>query len=95
LPRGKALGGSTVINCNFYVWGSKYDYDGWEQMGATGWGFDDVIEHFLSLEDCHLINISEKMRGDKGNVRLSFSHKTPLSKVHFGATNELGKKNCL
>lgn len=50
IPRGKGLGGSTLINGMIYVRGQKQDYDGWAQMGATGWGFEDVLPYFKKLE---------------------------------------------
>ncbi|MBC7668413.1 MAG: GMC family oxidoreductase N-terminal domain-containing protein [Gemmatimonadaceae bacterium] len=45
-PRGKVLGGSSSINAMLYVRGQRADYDGWRQMGAAGWGWDDVLPYF-------------------------------------------------
>jgi choline dehydrogenase-like flavoprotein len=30
--------------------GSPADYDGWRALGATGWGWEDVLPYFLKLE---------------------------------------------
>lgn len=51
VPRGKGLGGSSLINGMIFVRGQKQDYDGWAQAGATGWGFDDVLPYFKKFED--------------------------------------------
>jgi choline dehydrogenase-like flavoprotein len=51
VPRGKGLGGSTLINGMIYVRGQRQDYDGWAQRGCTGWGFDDVLPYFAKLEN--------------------------------------------
>ena len=50
-PRGKVLGGSSAINAMIYMRGQAADYDGWRQLGLTGWGWDDVLPYFLKHED--------------------------------------------
>lgn len=50
-PRGKCLGGSSVLNYMAYVRGSSKDYDTWEkEFGATGWGWKDVLPMFKKSE---------------------------------------------
>jgi choline dehydrogenase len=50
-PRGKILGGCSSINGMLYLRGQAADYDGWRQMGLTGWGWDDVLPYFIKSED--------------------------------------------
>ena len=50
-PRGKVLGGSSAINAMIYMRGQARDYDGWRQLGLTGWGWDDVLPFFKKHED--------------------------------------------
>jgi choline dehydrogenase-like flavoprotein len=50
-PRGKVLGGCSSINGMLYLRGQAADYDGWRQMGLTGWGWEDVLPYFLRSED--------------------------------------------
>lgn len=50
VPRGKGLGGSTLINGMIYVRGQSQDYDRWAQLGATGWGWADVEPVFRRIE---------------------------------------------
>lgn len=52
-PRGKVLGGCSSVNGMIYMRGQAADYDGWRQMGNTGWGWDDVLPYFLKSEDHH------------------------------------------
>jgi choline dehydrogenase-like flavoprotein len=50
-PRGRVLGGSSSINGMIYMRGQARDYDGWRQMGAVGWSWDDVLPFFKVGED--------------------------------------------
>lgn len=50
-PRGKVIGGCSSINGMIYMRGQSADYDGWQQMGNKGWGWDDVLPYFLKSED--------------------------------------------
>ncbi len=50
-PRGRILGGCSSINGMIYMRGQAADYDGWRQMGCTGWGWDDVLPLFKQHED--------------------------------------------
>jgi choline dehydrogenase len=49
-PRGKVLGGSSSINGLVYVRGNPLDFDGWEEAGAAGWGYRDVLPYFRRAE---------------------------------------------
>lgn len=50
-PRGKALGGSSVINGLLYIRGQAADFDDWaQQHGATGWGYQEVLPYFKRSE---------------------------------------------
>jgi choline dehydrogenase len=50
-PRGRVIGGSSAINAMIYMRGQAADYDAWRQMGLSGWGWDDVLPHFMKHED--------------------------------------------
>ncbi|MFB0614305.1 GMC family oxidoreductase [Aurantiacibacter poecillastricola] len=49
--KGRVLGGSSSINGLLYMRGQVEDYDGWRQMGCTGWSYDDVLPYFRRAED--------------------------------------------
>ncbi|MFT8675786.1 MAG: choline dehydrogenase [Acetobacter sp.] len=49
-PRGKGLGGSSSINGMVYVRGHALDFQEWEHMGATGWGYAQVLPYFRRAE---------------------------------------------
>lgn len=50
-PSGKTLGGSSVLNAQLYVRGSRKIFDRWAAEGAEGWSYKDVLPYFKKLED--------------------------------------------
>jgi len=49
-PRGKVIGGSSSINGLVYVRGHPLDFDRWEEQGARGWAYRDVLPYFRRAE---------------------------------------------
>jgi len=68
-PRGKVLGGSSSINGLLYVRGQAEDFDGWRQMGNTGWGWEDVLPYFRKSETWE--EMTGKDRGHDGPLHVS------------------------
>ena len=48
--RGKALGGTSIVNGMIYMRGISSDYDSWRQMGLEGWGYEDLLPYFKISE---------------------------------------------
>lgn len=50
-PRGRGLGGSSLINAMIYIRGQREDYDGWARNELChGWGWSDVLRCFKKAE---------------------------------------------
>ncbi len=78
IPRGKSLGGSSSMNAMLYVRGRPLDYALWEEQGAPGWGWDDVLPYFLRSED-NARGASE-FHGAGGELRVS-DQRSPRASV--------------
>ncbi len=52
VPVAKALGGGSAVNAMVYMRGQRADYDGWAaHLGQNaGWGYDEMLQHFVRLE---------------------------------------------
>ena len=51
-PRGKVLGGSSSINGLVYVRGNALDFEHWESLGASSWGYRDVLPYQTRRRPC-------------------------------------------
>lgn len=90
IPRGKGLGGSTLINGMIYVRGQPQDYDRWaNQEGAAGWGYDQVQPYFEKLEN---YASGGSGRGVNGPMHLEeVKERFPLSRAFLAAAQEDGQ----
>lgn len=94
-PRGKVLGGSSVLNYMIYVRGNKNDFDHWAEMGNPGWDYQSVLPYFLKSEDNrnpYLANTPYHATGGYLTVQEAPWH-TPLVAAFVEAGTELGYEN--
>lgn len=90
-PRGKVLGGSSSMNAMIYARGNKADYDGWESMGAEGWGYEDVLPYFKKSENYEGQDVDEGYHGFSGPMSVGkASYVTPIARALVDAGVELG-----
>ncbi|CAM3724412.1 GMC family oxidoreductase [Bordetella tumulicola] len=68
-PRGRVLGGSSSINGLIYIRGQHADYDDWARLGATGWGYREVLPIFKQSE-CYAGGEND-YHGEHGELHVS------------------------
>lgn len=89
IPRGKGLGGSTLINGMIYVRGQPGDYDHWDALGAHGWAWRDVAPYFIRVEHTA---VGGAERGRHGPMHITeVSERYPLADAMIDAATEDGQ----
>ncbi|XP_044001625.1 glucose dehydrogenase [FAD, quinone]-like [Aphidius gifuensis] len=94
-PRGKVIGGSSVLNAMLYVRGNRRDYDTWEKAGNPGWGYRDVLRYFKKSENINIDELKGSVyHGHDGPLSVEkFRYHAPLTDYFLSAGREMGYKN--
>ena len=88
-PRGKVLGGSSSINGLVYVRGNPLDFDRWQEEGARGWAYRDVLPYFKRSET--RAEGGDLYRGSDGPLHTCYGTlKNPLYRVFIEAARQAG-----
>uniref|UniRef100_A0A1B0GQD1 Glucose-methanol-choline oxidoreductase N-terminal domain-containing protein n=1 Tax=Phlebotomus papatasi TaxID=29031 RepID=A0A1B0GQD1_PHLPP len=79
-PRGKILGGSSVINAMMYVRGNRRDFDAWESLGNYNWSYNDVLPYFKKSEVVDLDGEEDyEYHGHRGEMSVQYNrHQTSI-----------------
>ena len=89
-PRGKVIGGSSSINGMVFVRGHACDFDHWEEAGAAGWGYRNVLPYFNRMETSHG-GEANGVRGHDGPLHVTRGvRKNPLYHAFVEAGREAG-----
>jgi choline dehydrogenase len=88
-PRGKVLGGSSSINGLVYVRGNPFDFDRWEEEGAHGWSYKNVLPYFRRAEKRSAGG--DEYRGESGKLSTTNgSLQNPLNPAWIEAGRQAG-----
>ncbi|XP_074039048.1 glucose dehydrogenase [FAD, quinone] [Leptinotarsa decemlineata] len=95
MARGKALGGTSVINFMMYTRGNRLDYDSWAAMGNDGWSYEDVLPYFMKSENCTLCGeIDEDFHHRGGYLNIEHpGYESEFVKLFMKAGQDLGYAN--
>jgi choline dehydrogenase len=90
-PRGKLLGGSSSINGMVHVRGHPRDFERWQDLGAQGWGYADVLPYFRKAERALCVDRTDDYRGREGPLTVARGRKSnPLYQVFLEACAQAG-----
>jgi len=94
-PRGKVLGGSSVLNYMLYVRGNRKDYDDWEAQGNPGWGYNTALRYFKKSEDNRNPYLAKTQWHSTGGYLTvqEAPWRTPLATAFVEAGVEMGYEN--
>lgn len=89
-PRGRCIGGTGSINYMIYLRGHPTDYNTWSQMGATGWGWDDVLPYFKKAENWQ-VEGDLSVHGGSGPLSVTEpGERSPLTQTFIEACKQTG-----
>jgi len=91
-PRGKVVGGSSVLNYMIYTRGNKRDYDHWAELGNVGWSYKDVFPYFMKIENFTIDELYDpKWHNKDGYLNVGYvPYHTKLAETIVEANNEMG-----
>ncbi|MBU2706764.1 choline dehydrogenase [Zooshikella marina] len=88
-PRGKVWGGGSALNAMVYIRGHAFDYDRWEQEGASGWSYFDVLPYFRKAESRE--KGGDDYRGNDGPLNVHTGNEpNPLFNAFIQAGQQAG-----
>ncbi|KAG9510874.1 Glucose dehydrogenase [FAD, quinone], partial [Fragariocoptes setiger] len=87
-PRGRVLGGTSVLNVMLYARGMPQDYNRW----PAGWRWHDVLPYFIKSEDNRDTDIvANGLHGSRGPLSVQRApYVTPLAHTFVDAGRQLG-----
>lgn len=88
-PRGRGLGGSSSINGLVYIRGNPLDFERWEEEGARGWNYAQVLPYFKRAE--RRDEGGNEYRGGDGPLDTRYGTlKNPLNQAWLDAAQQAG-----
>ena len=92
LPRGRLMGGTSMVNATIAARGAPFDYDRWAAMGNPGWAWADLLPLFIRIEN-DLDFGDQPIHGKDGPIviqRYRPESWAPVNRVMYEACVELG-----
>ncbi|XP_033329045.2 glucose dehydrogenase [FAD, quinone] [Megalopta genalis] len=93
--KGKALGGSSVINAMLHAFGNDRDYNQWEEQGNEGWGYENMLRYLRKATNCppeYIAEFGDRHCGTNGPMSIrSYNYSDTIQQELFlDAAREMG-----
>ena len=92
VPRGRLVGGTSMINATIAARGAPFDFDRWAAMGNKGWAWADLLPLFIAIEND--VNFGDQpIHGRDGPIviqRYRPQSWAPVNRAMYDACVELG-----
>lgn len=94
LPRGRGIGGSSLINYMIYNRGNRKDFDSWGKENS-GWSYNEILKYFIKSEKMTISKlVNSPYHGESGPLNVEeVSFKTSLANAYFKAAQQAGHKS--
>ena len=92
LPRGRLMGGTSMVNATIAARGAPFDFDRWAAMGNPGWSWSDLLPYFRRIETDRDFG-DQPIHGDSGPLviqRYRPRSWAPVNNLMYDACVELG-----
>ena len=92
VPRGRLVGGTSMVNATIAARGAPFDFDRWAKMGNEGWSWADLLPLFIAIEND--VNFGDDpIHGRNGPIviqRYRPQSWAPVNRAMYDACLELG-----
>src|SRR5271166_3097415 len=92
VPRGRLVGGTSMVNATIAARGAPFDFDRWAAMGNKGWAWTDLLPLFIAIEND--VNFgADPIHGRDGPIviqRYRPQSWAPVNRAMYDACLELG-----
>jgi len=94
VPRGRLVGGTSMVNATIAARGAPFDFDRWAAMGNKGWAWADLLPLFIAIEND--VNFGDQpIHGRDGPIviqRYRPQSWAPVNRAMYDACLELGMR---
>ncbi|CAK1541566.1 unnamed protein product [Leptosia nina] len=93
-PRGKAVGGTSVVNYMIYTRGMPIDWNRIAAKGNYGWSYEEVLPYYMKSERANLRGLKNSpWHGRDGELNVEdVPFRSKLSKAFLDAAHLLGNR---